>query len=238
MNKVLQVENINTYYGNIQALHDVSIEVGEQEIITLIGPNGAGKTTTLMSVCGVTPPQSGTIRYQEHDITGTPPDGIVALGISQVPEGRLIFPGLTVSENLDMGAFLRKDKDGVRKDKQQVFDLFPILAERRHQAGGTLSGGEQQMLAISRALMARPKLMLLDEPSLGLAPLIIRQIFDIIRQINKESGTTIFLVEQNANQALKVADRGYVMENGRIVLVDSARNLLRNEEVRKAYLGL
>ena len=238
MNKVLQVEQINTYYGNIQALHDVSIEVGEQEIITLIGPNGAGKTTTLMSVCGVTPPNSGTIRYQGRDITGTPPDGIVALGISQVPEGRLIFPGLTVSENLDMGAFLRKDKDGVRKDKQQVFDLFPILAERRHQAGGTLSGGEQQMLAISRALMARPKLMLLDEPSLGLAPLIIRQIFDIIRQINKESGTTIFLVEQNANQALKVADRGYVMENGAIVLVDSAQNLLRNEEVKKAYLGL
>ncbi len=191
-----------------------------------------------MSVCGVTPPHSGTIRYQGRDITGTPPDGIVALGISQVPEGRLIFPGLTVSENLDMGAFLRKDKDSVRKDKQQVFDLFPILAERRHQAGGTLSGGEQQMLAISRALMARPKLMLLDEPSLGLAPLIIRQIFDIIRQINEESGTTIFLVEQNANQALKVADRGYVMENGAIVLVDSAQNLLRNEEVRKAYLGL
>ncbi|MFW6243748.1 MAG: ABC transporter ATP-binding protein, partial [Desulfovibrionales bacterium] len=176
MSKVLQVENINTYYGNIQALYDVSIEVGEQEIITLIGPNGAGKTTTLMSVCGVTPPHSGTIRYQGRDITGTPPDGIVALGISQVPEGRLIFPGLTVSENLDMGAFLRKDNDGVRKDKQQVFDLFPILAERRNQAGGTLSGGEQQMLAISRALMARPKLMLLDEPSLGLAPLIIRQI--------------------------------------------------------------
>ncbi|MFW5791444.1 MAG: ABC transporter ATP-binding protein, partial [Desulfohalobiaceae bacterium] len=199
MSKVLQVENINTYYGNIQALYDVSIEVGEQEIITLIGPNGAGKTTTLMSVCGVTPPHSGTIRYQGRDITGTPPDGIVALGISQVPEGRLIFPGLTVSENLDMGAFLRKDNDGVRKDKQQVFDLFPILAERRNQAGGTLSGGEQQMLAISRALMARPKLMLLDEPSLGLAPLIIRQIFDIIRQINQESGTTIFLVEQNAN---------------------------------------
>jgi len=235
---MLKLQNIDAYYGNIQALRDVSIQVGEGEIITLIGANGAGKTTTLMTICGVVPPRKGQVLFQGADISGSAPNKIVAQGICQVPEGRLIFPDLTVQENLDMGAFLRNDKAGIAKDLEQVFGLFPILLERRKQLGGTLSGGEQQMLAISRALMARPKLLLLDEPSLGLAPLIIRQIFDIIKQINKESNTTIFLVEQNANQALKVAHRGYVMENGRITLEDSCDRLLANDEVKKAYLGL
>jgi len=235
---MLELKNIDAYYGNIQALRDVSITVGEGEIITLIGANGAGKTTTLMTICGVVPPRSGEVLFQGRRLNGVSPDRIVAQGICQVPEGRLIFPDLSVQENLDMGAFLRTDKDGLARDLDQVFALFPILKERRRQQGGTLSGGEQQMLAISRALMARPKLLLLDEPSLGLAPLIIRQIFDIIRQINRESNTTIFLVEQNANQALKVAHRGYVMENGRITLEDACDKLLANDAVKKAYLGL
>jgi branched-chain amino acid transport system ATP-binding protein len=235
---MLEIRSINTFYGNIHALKDVSISVQKGEIITLIGANGAGKTTTLMSISGIVPPSSGQIIFEGREIQGLNPDGVVALGVSQVPEGRLIFPQLSVMENLDMGAFLRRDKSGIKKDIQFVFDLFPILAKRRHQAGGTLSGGEQQMLAISRALMARPRLLLLDEPSLGLAPLVIRQIFEIISQLNKEHGTTIFLVEQNANQALKIAHRGYVMETGRVSLVDTAENLLANEEVKKAYLGL
>ncbi len=235
---MLELKNIDAYYGNIQALRDVSITVGEGEIITLIGANGAGKTTTLMTICGVVPPRSGEVLFQGRRMNGVSPDKVVAQGICQVPEGRLIFPDLTVQENLDMGAFLRTDKDGVARDLDQVFALFPILKERRRQQGGTLSGGEQQMLAISRALMARPRLLLLDEPSLGLAPLIIRQIFDIIKQINRESNTTIFLVEQNANQALKVAHRGYVMENGRITLEDACDKLLANDAVKKAYLGL
>ena len=235
---MLKVNNIHTYYGNIQALKGVTLEVGEGEIITLIGANGAGKTTTLMSICGVVPISEGEILFLDQPIHRKEPDEIVALGISQVPEGRHIFPGLTVMENLDVGAFLRKDKEGIKKDLEYVFDLFPILAERRWQAGGTLSGGEQQMLAISRAVMARPRLLLLDEPSLGLAPIVVKKIFKIISKINSENATTIFLVEQNANMALQVASRGYVMENGYITLVDSSANLTTNEDVKSAYLGI
>lgn len=235
---MLKLNNVNTFYGNIQALRNINIEVEQGEIITLIGANGAGKTTTLMTISGVVPPRTGEVLYNGDPINKKKPDDIVKMGISQVPEGRLIFPDLTITENLDMGAFLRSDKDGIKEDMDHVFELFPILWERRKQAGGNLSGGEQQMLAISRALMARPKLLLLDEPSLGLAPLIIRQIFEIIKKINEESGTTVFLVEQNANLALKTAHRGYVMENGEIILSDSSENLLANEEIKKAYLGL
>ncbi len=235
---MLELVDIQTFYGNIQALKGVSMEIAEGEIVTLIGANGAGKTTTLMSICGAVPPRSGAIKFEGRAIDNLSPNAIVALGISQVPEGRRIFPYLTVAENLDMGAFLRSDRDGVREDMDYIYELFPILAERRHQAGGTLSGGEQQMLAISRALMARPRMLLLDEPSLGLAPLVVKRIFEIIRQVNTEQKTTIFLVEQNANLALKVAHRGYVMENGRIIMSDKAQNLLTNEDVRKAYLGI
>ncbi len=235
---MLKLINICTYYGNIQALKGVSLEVLSGEIVTLIGANGAGKSTTLMSISGITPPRSGEIYFEEKLISGLNPNKIVAMGVSQVPEGRRIFPYLTVSENIDMGAFLRNDSGGIKADKEYVYSLFPILSERRRQAGGTLSGGEQQMLAISRALMARPRLLLLDEPSLGLAPLVVKRIFNIITQINQENNTTIFLVEQNANMALKVAHRGYVMENGTISLSDTARNLMKNEEVRKAYLGI
>ena len=235
---MLELRNVKTFYGNIQALKGISFKIAEGEIITLIGANGAGKSTTLMSICGIAPPRSGEIFFMGQPIQELNPNKIVALGISQVPEGRRIFPRLSVTENLDMGAFLRPDKDGVKKDIDYIFSLFPILAERRAQAGGTLSGGEQQMLAISRALMARPRLLLMDEPSLGLAPIIVRQIFDIIKKINAESNTTIFLVEQNANLALKVAHRGYVMETGRITLSDSAEKLLANDDVRRAYLGI
>ena len=234
---MLELKGVRTYYGNIEALKEISLTVSEGEIITLIGANGAGKSTTLMSISGIVPPRFGEIRFLDKPIHHLNPDEIVTLGISQVPEGRRIFPQLTVLENLDMGAFLRKDKAGIKKDMDHIFSLFPILAERQHQGGGTLSGGEQQMLAISRALMARPRLLLMDEPSLGLAPLIVRVIFDIIKKINEE-GTTIFLVEQNAHMALKVAHRGYVMENGRITLEGNAQNLLVNEEVKKAYLGI
>jgi len=235
---MLEIKNISTYYGNIQALHDVSITVEEGEIITLIGANGAGKTTTLMSISGIVTPKRGEIVFDGEVISDKRPDEVVKMGLSHVPEGRHIFPYLTVMENLDLGAFLRKDSKAIKKDLDHVFELFPRLHERRGQQGGTLSGGEQQMLAISRALMARPRLLLLDEPSLGLAPIIVRQIFDIIKRINEEDGTTIFLVEQNANLALKIANRGYVMENGHITLVDSAANLLANDEVKKAYLGI
>ena len=235
---MLELKNIKTFYGNIQALKDVSIKISEGEIITLIGANGAGKSTTLMSISGIVPPRSGEVIFMGQPIQDMPPNSIVSLGISQVPEGRRIFPFLTVAENLDMGAFLRNDKDEIKRDIEYIYELFPILAERRNQAGGTLSGGEQQMLAISRALMAKPRLLLLDEPSLGLAPLIVKQIFDIIKKINAESKTTIFLVEQNANMALKVAHRGYVMETGRVSMTDTAANLLANDEVRKAYLGI
>ena len=235
---MLELENVRTYYGNIQALKDVNVFVGSGEIICLIGANGAGKSTTLMSICGIVPPRAGSIRFEESDITNLEPNRVFAKGIAQVPEGRRIFPFLTVQENLDMGALLRKDAEEIRRDFDYIFELFPILRERRRQQGGTLSGGEQQMLAISRALMARPRLLLLDEPSLGLAPLIVQTIFSIIEQINRENKTTIFLVEQNANMALKIAQRGYVMETGRITLADTSENLLKNDDVRRAYLGI
>jgi len=235
---LLSLCDVKTYYGNIQALKGINLNISDGEIITLIGANGAGKTTTLMSISGIVPPREGQIIFMDRDIHSLTPDAIVALGISHVPEGRHIFPDLTVLENLQMGAFLRTDKKETKQDLEYVFDLFPILPQRRNQAGGTLSGGEQQMLAISRALMARPKLLLLDEPSLGLAPIVVKQIFETIRKINAKHKTTVFLVEQNANLALHLADRGYVMENGQIVLEDSSENLLLNEEVKKAYLGL
>ncbi len=235
---MLKLIDVKTFYGNIQALKGINIEISEGEIITLIGANGAGKTTTLMSISGIVPPGSGKILFMGQPIDGMSPDKIVSLGISQAPEGRHIFPRLTVMENLHMGAFLRKDKKGIKQDTDYIFGLFPILKQRRHQAGGTLSGGEQQMLAISRALMARPRLLLMDEPSLGLAPKVVKQIFGIIRKINIEHRTTIFFVEQNANLALHVAHRGYVMENGSIALEDTADRLLSNEAVKKAYLGV
>lgn len=233
---MLELRNVNTFYGNIQALRDVNIRINEGEIVTLIGANGAGKSTTLMTICGGTPPRSGEVLFRGHPIHTLRPNKIVALGISQVPEGRLIFPDLTVQENLDLGAFLRNDKDNIKKDLDYIFDLFPILAQRRAQTGGTLSGGEQQMLAIGRALMSRPKLLMMDEPSLGLAPLVVRDIFSIIQEINKQ-GVTILLIEQNANMALKIADIGYVLETGRITLTGSGEELLTNDAVRAAYLG-
>ena len=235
---MLKLINIHTYYGNIQALKGINIEVAEGEVISLIGANGAGKTTTLMTTCGIIPAKKGSIIFKGKDITHTPPEEIVKMGICQVPEGRRIFPHLTVAENLDMGTFLRKDKAGIKEDMDYVYGLFPILADRKNQAGGTLSGGEQQMLAISRALMSRPKVLLLDEPSLGLAPIIVKQMFDIIKKVNEDNNTTIFIVEQNANLALKAAHRGYVMENGVISLTDTGENLLTNEDVKKAYLGI
>ena len=235
---MLKLDKVQSGYGNKLAIKNVSLEIKEGEIITLIGANGAGKSTTLMTICGVNPCRSGRILFQGREIQTMEPDQIVRLGLCQVPEGRHIFPQLTVKENLDMGAFLRKDKENIKKDLEYVYSLFPILAERRSQEGGNLSGGEQQMLAMSRALMARPQVLLLDEPSMGLAPLVIKQIFEIIRQINKESNTTIFLVEQNANQALHIADRGYVMENGEITLTGSAKELLANPDIQKAYLGI
>ncbi len=235
---MLKLTDVHSYYGNIHALKGISIEVTEGEVISLIGANGAGKSTTLMTTCGIVPAKRGTVEFRGQDITHLPPDEIVKMGICQVPEGRRIFPYLTVAENLDMGAFLRNDKEGIKSDLDYVYGLFPILANRRNQAGGTLSGGEQQMLAISRALMSRPKVLLLDEPSLGLAPIIVRQIFSIIQKINEEHQTTIFIVEQNANLALKAAHRGYVMENGAITMTDTGANLLANENVKKAYLGM
>ncbi len=235
---MLELRNVNAAYGNIQVLHNIDIEIHSGEIITLIGANGAGKSTTLMAISGIVPVRSGKILFEGKNINKISPEKLVSMGISQVPEGRHIFPELTVMENLDMGAFLRNDAQGIKDDLDYVFSLFPILADRKNQDGGTLSGGEQQMLAMSRALMARPKLLLLDEPSMGLAPLIIKQIFEIVKKINKEHNTTIFLVEQNANQALHVADRGYVIENGVITISDSAENLLQNQDIQKAYLGI
>jgi len=235
---MLRLRHLHTYYGGIHALKSVSMELYEGEIVTLIGANGAGKSTTLMSICGIVPPRYGEVFFMGEPIHTMAPDRIFSRGIVQVPEGRRIFPDLTVTENLDMGAYLRKDKKAIKDDIDYIFNLFPRLAERRHQAGGTLSGGEQQMLAISRGLMSRPKLLLLDEPSLGLAPVLVQLIFDTIEKINKENKTTIFLVEQNANMALKVANRGYVMESGSIALEDTAENLLADEKVKAAYLGL
>ncbi|MEE4164755.1 MAG: ABC transporter ATP-binding protein [Desulfocapsaceae bacterium] len=235
---MLKLEKVQSGYGNILAVKGISLEINEGEIITLIGANGAGKSTALMTISGVVRCRSGKIYYNDLEIQDLDSDAIVKMGICQVPEGRHIFPQLSVKENLDMGAFLRNDRETIRQDREYVYELFPILAERRNQDGGTLSGGEQQMLAMSRALMARPQLMLLDEPSMGLAPLIIKQIFEIIKKINQESNTTIFLVEQNANQALQIADRGYVLENGKITLAGSAESLMANEEIQKAYLGI
>jgi branched-chain amino acid transport system ATP-binding protein len=235
---MLKVKNLHTYYGGIHALKSVSLELAQGEIVTLIGANGAGKSTTLMSVCGVVPPRYGEIHFMGQPINTMSPDKIFALGIVQVPEGRRIFSNMTVTENLDMGAYLRKDKAGIKEDLDYIFEIFPRLAERRHQSGGTLSGGEQQMLAISRGLMSRPKLLLLDEPSLGLAPVLVQLIFETISKINKENGTTIFLVEQNANMALRIAHRGYVMESGAIAMEDTAPNLLKSEKIKTAYLGL
>jgi len=234
---MLKLTGIHTYYGNIEALKGIDLEVRPGEIIALLGANGAGKTTTLSTISGLTPPRTGGIVFDGRDITRERPESIVADGLIQVPEGRHIFPSLTVMENLKMGAYLRHDKKGVHDDLEYVMTLFPILASRAGQSGGTLSGGEQQMLAISRALMARPRMLLLDEPSLGLAPLIIRNIFDIIRQINMEQGTTILLVEQNANLALRVAHRAYILTTGSITLSGPASDLLADEAVRKAYLG-
>ena len=234
---MLELRSIDTLYGNIEVLHEVSLTVQCGEIVALIGANGAGKSTTLMAVSGLVRPRRGEIRFEGVPIHGLSPDAIVKLGISQVPEGRHIFPELTVAENLAMGAFLRRDHRGIRTDREYLSSLFPFLQERRNQPGGTLSGGEQQMLAISRALRARPRLLLLDEPSMGLAPLMTRKIFEIIVKINQEQHTTIFLVEQNAHLALQVADRGYVLENGRIVMQDSAAALISNQAMQQAYLG-
>ena len=233
---LLELKDVKTHYGNIRALKGISLEVEEGEIVCLIGANGAGKSTTLMTISGVLTPVEGDVIYHGRSIVSETPDNIVKSGICQVPEGRMVWPLLTVAENLDLGAFLRKDKAGVREDMEKAFSLFPVLKDRRKQMGGTLSGGEQQMLAIARALMGRPKLLLLDEPSLGLAPIIVESIFRTIKEIN-EQGTTILLVEQNAQMALQYSHRGYVLETGLITLQDTTENLLCNEDVCKAYLG-
>jgi branched-chain amino acid transport system ATP-binding protein len=233
---ILEVEDIHTFYGSIEALKGVSIQVREKEIVTLIGANGAGKSTTLRSINGLNHPREGRIRFQGQDITEQPPHDIVKMGIAQSPEGRKLFPRMSVVENLEMGAFQRDDRAGIKESMDRVFTLFPRLAERKNQKAGTLSGGEQQMCAIGRALMAQPKLLLLDEPSMGLAPLFVEKIFEIVREIN-EQGTPILLVEQNALMALDTAHRGYVMETGTIALADDAKKLRENEDVRKTYLG-
>ena len=233
---MLKIDNIHVYYGAIHALKGVSLEVHKGEIVTLIGANGAGKSTTLRTVSGLLAPKSGGISFLGENIAGMPAHEIVKHGISQVPEGRRIFAEMSVQENLEMGAFTRKDKAGVEKDFEIVYNRFPRLKERRKQQAGTLSGGEQQMLAMGRALMSRPRLLLLDEPSMGLAPLLIKEIFSIIEDINRE-GTTVLLVEQNANMALSIAHRAYVMETGRITLQGAAKELAASEDVRKAYLG-
>ena len=232
---MLQVSNVHTFYGNIEALHGISIEVREGEVVTLIGANGAGKTTLLMTVCGRPMAARGQIVFEGQEITRRPTHDIIRRGIAQSPEGRRVFPRMTVLENLQMGAAIG-DPENFDADLERVFGLFPILRERQGQRGGTLSGGEQQMLAIARALMSRPRLLLLDEPSLGLAPMIVKQIFSVIRDIKEREGVTVLLVEQNAYHALKLADRGYVLANGRIVIEGSGAELLDNEEVRKAYL--
>ncbi|MGD8562042.1 MAG: ABC transporter ATP-binding protein [Desulfarculaceae bacterium] len=233
---LLELKEIKTYYGNIRALKGISLEVDEGEIVCLIGANGAGKSTTLMSISGVLHPIAGDIIYDGKSILPWSADNIVKNGICQVPEGRMIFPVLSVQENLDLGAYLRKDREGVAEDMEQMFELFPVLKERRKQQGGTLSGGEQQMLAIARAMMGKPRLLLLDEPSLGLAPIVVDSIFETIKELNK-AGTTILLVEQNAQMALQYSNRGYVLETGMITITDTTENLRNNEEICKAYLG-
>lgn len=233
---MLNIEDINIYYGNIRALHGVSLDIKEGEIVTLIGANGAGKSTLLKTISGLLKPKLGTIVYKNQSIAGKPVQSIVKMGISHVPEGRRVFANMSIEENLQLGAYLRKDKQGIKQDFDKVYELFPRLLERKKQLSGTLSGGEQQMLAMGRALMARPHLLLLDEPSMGLAPILVKQIFSIIEEINK-TGTTILLVEQNANLALSIADRAYVMETGRIVLSGNADELNASEEIKNAYLG-
>ena len=232
----LEVDDIKTYYGNIQALKGISLEVEDGECVTLIGSNGAGKSTTLRSISGLTPPRSGSIRLAGKEISKLPPQEIVGLGICQSPEGRKCFQRMSVRENLELGAYLRRDHDGIREDLERVFELFPRLKEREHQKSGTMSGGEQQMLAIGRALMGRPKLLLLDEPSMGIAPVLVERIYETIAEINQQ-GTTILLVEQNANFALEVSSRGYVLETGKVSLSDESAALRSNPEVQKAYLG-
>lgn len=236
MGTMLTINDINVFYGAIHAIKGVSLEVNEGEIVTLIGANGAGKSTILRTISGLLKPKTGSIQFEGQEIAGMPAHEIVKTGISQVPEGRRIFAEMTVLENLELGAFARKDKDGIKADMELVFNRFPRLKERIGQLAGTLSGGEQQMLAMGRALMSRPKLLLLDEPSMGLAPLLIKEIFAIIQDINK-TGTTVLLVEQNANMALSIAHRAYVLETGRITLSGDAKELAASDEVRKAYLG-
>jgi branched-chain amino acid transport system ATP-binding protein len=238
---MLRLKTINTYYGKVHALKNVSLHLAEGEIVTLIGANGAGKTTILNTISGVTPAAGGDLFFQKEQIKSLAPDRIVKLGISQVPEGRQVFKPMTVEDNLDLGAYLRYrtrgTKSEIEQDKEEIFQLFPRLEERRKQAAGTMSGGEQQMLAIGRALMARPKLLLLDEPSMGLAPLVVQEIFRVLRRLRNERGVTILLVEQNAKAALKLADRGYVLETGKVILEGDADELLENAEVKRAYLG-
>lgn len=238
---MLKVKNINTYYGKVHALKNISLHLYAKEIVALIGANGAGKSTILNTLSGVTPPASGSIQFEGETINGLSTDRIVKIGISQVPEGRQVFKGLSVADNIELGAYLRfrsrESKEGIRCDMQHVYDLFPRLGERKKQMAGTLSGGEQQMLAIGRALMAKPKLLLLDEPSMGLAPLVVQEIFAVIEKLRNEEGTTILLVEQNAKAALKMADRGYVLETGKVILEGEAEDLLENPEVQRAYLG-
>ena len=234
---MLELKDVHTYYGNIHALKGISLRVNQGEIVTLIGSNGAGKSTTLRTIQGINKPRSGTILLEGTALEKLPPHEIAGLGVAQSPEGRMIFPRMTVMENLEMGAYARKEKSGFQQDLERVFTLFPRLKERIGQKGGTLSGGEQQMLAMGRALMARPRILLLDEPSMGLSPILVELIFEIIQTINKE-GTTVLLVEQNALMALSIANRGYVIQTGEIVLSDSAENLKNNEMVRKSYLGI
>ena len=233
---MLKVDNIDVYYGAIHAIKGISIEVPKGEIVTLVGSNGAGKSTTLRTISGLMKPKNGTILFEDKNIVGVPAHKIVGMGLCQVPEGRHVFANMSVMENLELGAYLRNDKDGIARDLEDVFKKFPRLLERKDQISGTLSGGEQQMQAMGRALMSRPRLLLLDEPSMGLAPLLVKEIFNIIKEIN-ESGTTVLLVEQNANMALSIADKAYVLETGRIALAGTAQELASSEAVRKAYLG-
>ncbi|MDD7194341.1 MAG: ABC transporter ATP-binding protein [Oscillospiraceae bacterium] len=233
---MLEIRNLVVSYGGIEAVKDISLDVEQGKIVTLIGANGAGKSTTLKSIAGIVKPKSASIKLNGEEICGKSPDYIVSKGVTLVPEGRRVFANLTVLENLKIGAYLRKDKAGIKADMEHVFELFPRLKEREWQAAGTLSGGEQQMLAVGRALMSKPKVIMMDEPSLGLAPLVVKGIFDIIRTVNQE-GITVLLIEQNANMALKVADRGYVMETGRITMEGTGLELLENEEIKEAYLG-
>ena len=233
---MLKVDNIDVYYGAIHAIKGISIEVPKGEIVTLVGSNGAGKSTTLRTISGLMKPKNGTILFEDKNIVGVPAHKIVGMGLCQVPEGRHVFANMSVMENLELGAYLRNDKDGIARDLEDVFKKFPRLLERKDQISGTLSGGEQQMLAMGRALMSRPRLLLLDEPSMGLAQLLVKEIFNIIKEIN-ESGTTVLLVEQNANMALSIADKAYVLETGRIALAGTAQELASSEAVRKAYLG-